>query len=85
MLINCPLKLNWFQEGNFKYMAKEKNIKDMALEELESKLIDYNESLFNLRFQRSLQQLEHPQIIRKTKKEIARVKTYIRQYQLKIK
>ena len=66
-------------------MAKEKNIKDMALEELESKLIDYNESLFNLRFQRSLQQLEHPQIIRKTKKEIARVKTYIRQYQLKIK
>ena len=66
-------------------MAKEKNIKDMTLEELESKLLDSNESLFNLRFQRSLQQLEHPQIIGKTKKEIAKVKTYIRQYQLKIK
>ena len=66
-------------------MAKEKNIKDMTLEELASKLIDSNESLFNLRFQRSLQQLEHPQIIGKTKKEIAKVKTYIRQYQLKIK
>ncbi len=66
-------------------MAKEKNIKDMTLEELESKLVDSNESLFNLRFQRSLQQLEHPQIIGKTKKEIAKVKTYIRQYQLKIK
>jgi len=66
-------------------MAKEKNINDMVLEELESKLMDYNESLFNFRFQKSLQQLEHPQIISKTKKEIARVKTYIRQYQLKIK
>ena len=66
-------------------MAKEKNIKDMTIEELESKLVDYNESLFNLRFQRSLQQLEHPQIIGEMKKEIARVKTYIRQYQLKIK
>ena len=66
-------------------MAKEKNIKDMTIEELESKLVDYNESLFNFRFQRSLQQLEHPQIIGETKKEIARVKTYIRQYQLKIK
>ena len=66
-------------------MAKEKNIKDMSLEELEAKLIDYRESLFNLRFQRSLQQLEHPQVIGKTKKEIARVKTYIRQYQLEIK
>ena len=66
-------------------MAKEKNIKDMTLEELTSKLSDCNESLFNLRFQRSLQQLEQPEIISKTKKEIARVKTYIRQYQLKIK
>ena len=66
-------------------MAKEKNIKDMTLEELESKLVDCNESLFNLRFQKSLQQLEHPQIISQTKKEIARVKTYMRQHQLKIK
>ena len=66
-------------------MAKEKNIKDMTIEELESKLVDCNESLFNFRFQKSLQQLEHPQIIGQTKKEIARVKTYIRQYQLKIK
>ena len=42
-------------------------------------------SLLNLRFQKSLQQLEHPQIIGQTKKEIAKVKTYMRQYQLKIK
>ena len=66
-------------------MSKEKNIKDMSIEELEAKLADCNDALFNFRFQRSLQQLEHPQVIKQTKKEIARVKTYIRQYQLKLK
>ena len=66
-------------------MAKEKNIKDMTIEELESKLVDCNESLFNFRFQRSLQQLEHPQKLRHVKKDIARVKTEIRQHELGMK
>ena len=66
-------------------MAKEKNIKDMSIKELRAKLVDCQESLFNFRFQRSLQQLEHPQIINKTKKEIARMKTFIRQHELKVK
>tara|TARA_Y100000768_G_scaffold367845_1_gene331286 strand:- start:631 stop:831 length:201 start_codon:yes stop_codon:yes gene_type:complete len=66
-------------------MAKEKNSRDMSLEELKSKLSDSKESLFNLRFQRSLQQLEKPENISKTKKEIARIKTFIRQFELKIK
>ena len=66
-------------------MAKEKNTRDMSLEELKSKLIDTKESLFNLRFQRSLQQLEKPENISKAKKEIARIKTFIRQFELKIK
>ena len=65
-------------------MAKE-NTRDMSLEELKSKLSDTRESLFNLRFQRSLQQLEKPENISKTKKEIARIKTFIRQFELKIK
>tara|TARA_Y100001954_G_C15223143_1_gene319779 strand:- start:116 stop:316 length:201 start_codon:yes stop_codon:yes gene_type:complete len=66
-------------------MAKEKNTRDMSLEELKSKLVDTKESLFNLRFQRSLQQLEKPENISKAKKEIARIKTFIRQFELKIK
>ena len=66
-------------------MAKEKNTRDMSLEELKSKLADTKESLFNLRFQRSLQQLEKPENISKAKKEIARIKTFIRQFELKIK
>tara|TARA_B100001989_G_C24546621_1_gene471229 strand:+ start:2239 stop:2439 length:201 start_codon:yes stop_codon:yes gene_type:complete len=66
-------------------MAKEKNTRDMSLDELKSKLVDTKESLFNLRFQRSLQQLEKPENISKAKKEIARIKTFIRQFELKIK
>jgi len=66
-------------------MAKEKNTRDMSLEELKSKLVDTKDSLFNLRFQRSLQQLEKPENISKAKKEIARIKTFIRQFELKIK
>jgi len=63
-------------------MAKKKNIKDMSVEELNAKLFECRESLFNFRFQKSLQQLEHPKVIRETRKEIARVKTYIRKHEL---
>ena len=31
-------------------MAKEKNIKDMSIEELQAKLVDCNDALFNFRF-----------------------------------
>ena len=63
-------------------MAKEKQIKEMSIEELESKLVDSKQSLFNFRFQKSLQQLEHPEKIKYVKREIARIKTFIRQRQL---
>ena len=64
-------------------MAKEKKYNDMNLEELGIKLKDSNESLFNFRFQKALQQLEHPQKIKNLKKEIARIKTNIRKLELK--
>ena len=66
-------------------MAKKKNIKDMSIEELSAKLVECRESLFNFRFQKSLQQLEHPKVISETKKEIARVMTYIRKHELEAK
>ena len=66
-------------------MAKEKKINEMSLEELKAKLVDCRESLFNFRFQKSLQQLEHPQKIGQVKKEIARVKTFIRKFELGMK
>ena len=50
---------------------------DMSIDELNKELIDKKESLFNLRFQKSLQQLEHPLLIRNLKRDIARIKTRI--------
>jgi len=66
-------------------MAKTKNIFDMSLNELKVALVDYKGSLFNLRFQKSLQQLEHPQKIRHIKKDIARIKTLIRKIEIESK
>ena len=54
----------------------------MNTEELEAKLVDSKQSLFNFRFQKSLQQLEHPEKIKYIKREIARIKTFIRQREL---
>ena len=50
---------------------------DLSLEELNKELIDKKDVLFNMRFQKSLQQLDHPIAIRNLKKEIARIKTRI--------
>tara|TARA_Y100000590_G_C15580196_1_gene962020 strand:- start:130 stop:333 length:204 start_codon:yes stop_codon:yes gene_type:complete len=66
-------------------MAKKKNISDMSLDELKKELVDLQDSMLNLRFQKSLQQLEDPLQIKKNKKNIARVKTYINQFNLGLK
>ena len=66
-------------------MAKKKNITDMSIDELKVELKNLNYSLFNFNFQRALQQLEHPQKLRHVKKDIARVKTFIKQFELGIK
>jgi len=50
--------------------------------ELITKLRDDQEALVNLRFQKALQQLEHPQQIRLVKREIAQIKTVIREFEL---
>tara|TARA_Y100000590_G_scaffold455471_1_gene604178 strand:+ start:689 stop:892 length:204 start_codon:yes stop_codon:yes gene_type:complete len=66
-------------------MAKKKNINDMSFEELKKELNELEESMLNLRFQKSLQQLEDPLQLKYNKKNIARVKTFIRQYELELK
>ena len=50
--------------------------------ELNTKLIDNQEALVNLRFQKALQQLDHPQQIRLIRRGIAQVKTAIREFEL---
>ena len=62
-------------------MAK-KELKNLSKEELLKQLKENEESFFNLRFQKVLQQLEHPKKISLVKKEIARIKTFIRRLEL---
>ena len=51
--------------------------KNLSAEELEKKLKELKEELFNLRFQHAINQLENPHKIADVKKDIARVKTVL--------
>ncbi len=53
--------------------------------ELETKLEDNLDALQNLRFQKALQQLADPQQIRFLRREIAQIKTVLREYELGIR
>lgn len=61
---------------------KASEIREMTAEELNSKLADLKAELFNLRFQLAINQLDNPMRISAVKKDIARVKTVIRENEL---
>jgi len=61
---------------------KANEIRDMSVDEQQGKLIDLKQTLFNLRFQLEIGQLENPRKIDETKRDIARVKTIIRESDL---
>ncbi len=64
---------------------KRVDINKLSKSELEVKLTENQEALVNFRFQKVLQQLEKPQAIRATKREIAQIKTVIRELDLGIR
>ena len=59
----------------------EKNKSTGQVSELQSQLIDSQESLQNLVFQKTMQQLEDLSQIKKTRKKIARIKTLLTEAQ----
>ena len=61
---------------------KATEIRKMSAAELESKLSDLKKDLFQLRLQHATNQLDNPIKIAQVKKDIARVKTLIREQQL---
>ena len=62
---------------------KAKEIRENTLPELNKKLADLKDELFHLRFQLAINQLENPMRITAVKKDIARVKTLIRELEIK--
>ena len=61
---------------------RKSELNKLSTDELNTKLRDNQEALVNLRFQKALQQLDHPQQIRLIRKEIAQIKTAIREFEL---
>lgn len=62
---------------------KASEIRNMSVQELQDKLKDLKEELFNLRFQLAINQLENPMRVSAVKKDIARVKTVLRENEIK--
>ena len=61
---------------------KAKELRDLTYEELLKKENDLQEELFNLRFRLATGQLDNPMELKSMKKDMARVKTVIRQMDL---
>ena len=59
-----------------------KKMRDMTEVELNTELSKMKKELFNLRFQHATGQLENPAQMRELKRNIARVKTIIREKEL---
>ena len=60
---------------------KSDKVREMSPDELRTKERELQEQLFRLRFQKSLGQLDNALKIRETRRDIARVKTVLRQKQ----
>ena len=58
---------------------KATELREMSVEQLNAKLGELKEELFNLRFQHAINQLDNPHKIADVKKDIARVMTVIRE------
>lgn len=62
-----------------------KEIRELSTEEIISKIDEYKEELFNLRFQQATGSLEKPSRIHELRKLVARMKTILRERELSSK
>ncbi|MBD5145900.1 MAG: 50S ribosomal protein L29 [Oscillospiraceae bacterium] len=58
---------------------KAAEVRDMTTLELDNKLADLKKELFALRFQHAINQLDNPTRLKAVKKDIARIKTILRE------
>ena len=65
-------------------MSKPEELRDLSDDELDTKLAEAKEELFNLRFQLVTGQLDNPMAIKIMRKEIARILTVIRERELAV-
>ena len=65
-------------------MMKAKELKNLSAEELNKKLDELKKDLFMLRMQHATNQLDNPMRLNAVKKDIARIKTIIREKETNI-
>ncbi|MCY2963288.1 MAG: 50S ribosomal protein L29 [Planctomycetota bacterium] len=63
-------------------MSKAKELREMSVDQLEHSLREAQESWFKLRVQSTTEKLDVPSAVRKTRREIARIKTLLREREL---
>ena len=61
---------------------KAKELHELTVNELNAKLKELSEELFNLRFRHAIGQLENPASLKTCKKDIAKIKTILREREL---
>ncbi|MEG1739490.1 MAG: 50S ribosomal protein L29 [Bacilli bacterium] len=62
---------------------KNKEIRELNTEEITKKITEYKEELFNLRLSQATGNLEKPSRIKELRKLVARMKTILRERELK--
>lgn len=60
-------------------MTKARELRDLGLDDLRAKERDLYDQLFRFRIQRAMGQLDAPHKLRATRRELARVKTVLRE------
>ena len=63
---------------------KAETLRELSTEELNKKVVELKEELFNLRFQMATGQLENPMQLKQVRKDIARAKTVIREREIAV-
>ena len=63
-------------------VAKPSELHELPIGELETKLTETKEELFNLRFQNATGQLDNYKRIRELKRDVARIKTILREQEI---
>ncbi len=66
-------------------MEKLERLLELSREELEQKIIDHKEEIFNLRLSRNTKELDNPVRLRSLRREMARIKTILREDELGIR
>lgn len=63
-------------------MTKARELRELPPDEVEQRLTETREELFNLRFQLATGQLDNYRRVRELKRDVARLKTIMRQHEL---